>query len=250
MMEPMAESEGSLPPQSGDTGGGGIGNRGEGAEDRGTVPGRPGRLRVGLLGGSFDPVHAGHLHVARAARERAGLAEVLFVPAARPPHKPERELTPGAARVALLEAALAGEAGMRVVELELGREGPSYTIDTVRALEEELGGHAGVEVHLILGGDNLVGLGTWREAEELLERVTPLVVGRGEELESLLARIGGDLPSHLVEKLRCGLIEVSSHAASSTNLRELLGRGEDPGGDFPEGCLEIVRGRGLYGWPR
>jgi nicotinate-nucleotide adenylyltransferase len=200
------------------------------------------------LGGSFDPVHAGHLFVARTARERAGLDEVLFVPAARPPHKPDRVLTPGPDRLALIEAALEGQEGLRVVELELGREGPSYTIDTVRALEEELGGRSAVELHLILGGDSLVGLGTWREALDLLERVTPLVVHRGEELEGVLERVGGDLPKELLEKLRCGLIHVEPHAVSSTRLREQLERREDPGEDFPEGCLAIVKERCLYGW--
>jgi len=206
------------------------------------------RPRVGLMGGSFDPVHAGHLYVARAAREHAGLQEVLFVPAARPPHKPDRVLTPGADRLALLEAALAGEEGMRLVDLELDREGPSYTIDTVRALEELLGGPEAVELHLILGGDNLPGLGSWREVEELLERVTPLVVHREEDLEGALARVGGELPGHLQEKLERGLIVVAPHPASSTILREQLARGEDPGELLPAGCMDLVKVRGLYGW--
>ena len=206
------------------------------------------RPRIGLMGGSFDPVHAGHLHVARAAMERAGLEEVLFVPAARPPHKPDRVLTPGADRLALLEAALVDREGMRLVDLELDREGPSYTWDTVLSLEELLGGTDAVELHLILGGDNLPGLGSWREVERLLERVTPLVVHRDEELEDALARVGGELPTHLLEKLRSGLIVVPPHAASSTDLREQLARGEDPGADLPAGCMDIVRARGLYGW--
>lgn len=208
------------------------------------------RPRMGLMGGSFDPVHAGHLHVARAAREHARLQEVLFVPAARPPHKPDRVLSPGVDRVALLEAALEGEEGMRLVDLELDRDGPSYTIDTVRALEELLGGPESVELHLILGGDNLPGLGSWKDVEELLERVVPLVVHREEDLAGALARVGGELPVHLQEKLQRGLIVVPPHPASSTSLREKLARGEDPGADLPSGCMDIVRARGLYGWSR
>lgn len=208
----------------------------------------PERPRVGLMGGSFDPVHAGHLHVAAAARERAGLQEVLFVPAARPPHKPDRVLTPGVDRVAMLEVALKGQDGMRLVDLELDREGPSYTIDTVLALEELLGGPDRAALHLILGGDNLPGLGSWKEVEALLERVTPLVVHREGDLEDALARVGGELPAHLLEKLRSGLIVAPPHRASSTDLREKLARGEDPGADLPPGCLEVVRDRGLYGW--
>ncbi len=236
-MEPQKGSEGSSSLPRGATGADHPGNRGAGR-----------RPRVGLMGGSFDPVHAGHLHVARAASAHAGLQEVLFVPAARPPHKPDRVLTPGVDRLALLEAALDGEEGMRLVELELEREGPSYTIDTVRALEELFGGPDAVELHLILGGDNLPGLGSWREVEELLERVTPLVVHREEDLEGALARVGEELPAHLEEKLRRGLIVVAPHPASSTTLREQLARGEDPGAHLPAGCMDIVRARGLYGW--
>jgi len=233
-MEQRTESEeSSISPEEG-TGGGAPGNRN--------------RRRVGILGGSFDPVHAGHLYVARMAQERAGLDEVLFVPAARPPHKPDRVLTPGPDRMALLEAALEGEAGMRVIDLELDRAGPSFTIDTVRALEERLGGSGAVELHLILGGDNLPGLGAWREVDDLLGRVTPLVVYRSEDLQGALENVGGELAPHLVEKLRRGLIEVEPHAACSTKLREQLGQREDPGEQLPEGCLEIVAERGLYGW--
>jgi len=180
--------------------------------------------------------------------ERAGLEEVLFVPAARPPHKPDRVLTPGADRLALLEVALEDQEGMKLVDLELDREGPSYTWDTVLALEELLGGAGVVELHLILGGDNLPGLGSWREVESLLERVTPLVVHRDEDLEEALARVGGQLSARLLEKLRRGLIVAPPHPASSTDLRALLARGEDPGADLPAGCMDIVRARGLYGW--
>jgi nicotinate-nucleotide adenylyltransferase len=137
---------------------------------------------------------------------------------------------------------------MRLVDLELDREGPSYTIETVRALEDLFGGPDAVELHLILGGDNLPGLGSWKEVEELLERVTPLVVHRDEDLEGSLARVGGALPAHLQEKLQRGLIKVAPHPASSTSLRGQLARGEDPGADLPPGCLDIVRARGLYGW--
>ena len=236
-MESREASGEGLSPSEGATDGASAGNQGESE-----------RPRLGLMGGSFDPVHAGHLYVARAARERAGLDEVLFVPAARPPHKPDRVLSPGQDRMAMLQAALSGEEGMRLVDLELDREGPSYTYDTVLALEELLGGAGACELHLILGGDNLPGLGSWREVERLLERVTPLVVYREEDLSDALAKVGGDLPRHLVEKLRDGLIVVPPHPASSTALRERLACGEDPGDDLPAGCMEIVRERGLYGW--
>ena len=204
--------------------------------------------RVGVFGGSFDPPHAGHLFVASQALERAALDQVLFVPAARPPHKLGKLLSPGEARVSLLEVALGGAPEFCIEGLELEREGPSYTIDTVRALLEGLGGRDSVELFLIIGGDNLQGLGAWREAEALLELVTPLVIHRGEDLGQALDEIEGSLPTHLLSKLRRGLLSIEPHPASSTAIRAMLGRGEDPGGLLPAGCLDVVKEYGLYGY--
>ena len=212
-------------------------------------PGNGGRrLRIGLLGGSFDPPHAGHLFVAEEALRKAGLDQVLFVPAARPPHKLDKVLSSGGDRVALLEVALGGASELVIEELELDREGPSYTIDTVKELLGRLGGGDEVELFLIIGGDNLPGLGSWREAELLLELVTPLVIDRGEDLEQALGEIEGSLPAHLLEKLRGGLLSLEPHPASSTAIRAMLGRGEDPGELLPAGCLEVVKEYGLYGY--
>ena len=205
--------------------------------------------RVGVFGGSFDPVHTGHLFVAQAALERAGLDEVLFVPAARPPHKLDMILSPGADRLAMLEAALRGKPEFGVEAMELAREGLSYTVDTVRALLERFGGAEEVELFLIIGGDNLPGLGAWREAESLMELVTPLVVDRGVDLKEALEGIEGSLPEHLLGKLRDGLLRLDPHPASSTAIRATLSRGEDPGECLPAGCLEVVKERGLYGYP-
>src|SRR5262245_873479 len=95
--------------------------------------------RVGVYGGSFDPVHAGHVHVARQAQRAFALDAVVFVPAAQPPHKPGRVLASPQDRVAMLEIALRGEPSWRVTTLEFERSGPSYTIDTLRELPRRLG---------------------------------------------------------------------------------------------------------------
>lgn len=204
--------------------------------------------RIGVFGGSFDPVHAGHLFVAQESLRAVGLDEVLFVPAAIPPHKLDQVLGHASDRMLMLDAALRHTPEFVVEAMELDREGPSYTIDTVRSLLEKLGGGDQVELYLIIGGDNLKGLGAWREAELLMELVTPLIIHRGEDLEEALEGIEGSLPPHLVEKLRDGLITLEPHPASSTVIREKLGRGEDPGECLPAGCFEIVKSRGLYGY--
>ena len=199
--------------------------------------------RTGVFGGSFDPVHTGHLHAARVARERFGLDRILWVPAARPPHKPDRVLADADARCAMLELAVADEPGWEVWRGELGREGPSYTIDTVRELRA--GGLT--DLHLVIGDDNLAGLGAWRELEALLELVQPIVVRRGERDDRLLEAVAAKLPEHLAEKLRRGACDLPPVEVSATELRELLVRGADPGDRVPPGVREYLLEHAVYG---
>jgi len=210
--------------------------------------------RVGLFGGSFDPVHAGHLHAARAAREAFDLPRVVFVPARRSPFKPGRELAPGADRLAMLHLATAGTPGFEVLDLELERDGPSYTIDTVRALPAALGLPGDVPICLILGSDVLDSLAGWREARALLERVQPVVVDRSSgkvdgaaEVEAHLTEIARQLGPALADKVRAGYLRVPPVPASSTDLRSRLpGLGADVR-DLPPAVLEYIRAHGLYG---
>jgi nicotinate-nucleotide adenylyltransferase len=103
------------------------------------IPDPGGAVRLGLFGGSFDPIHAGHLHAARAAREAFDLSRIVFVPARQSPYKPDRQLAPGSDRMEMVRLAIRGEPGFEVNALELARTGPSFTIDTVRALPAALG---------------------------------------------------------------------------------------------------------------
>ncbi len=209
----------------------------------GTFPHR----RIGLLGGSFDPPHAGHLHVARAARGRFGLDRVVFVPAAEPPHKPGRQLASGADRLALLRLLLAGEPGCEVSDLELVRGGRSFTIDTVRALPAALGEPADCEIYLLIGSDNLAGLPQWREARALLERVQPVVVRRAGALGDEIAALAGALPEELLRKLERGALDLSPVEISSTELRDALPGAEVDARLLTPAVLEYIRAHGLYG---
>ena len=204
------------------------------------------RRRLGLFGGSFDPPHLGHLHAARAALEALELEQVLFLPAARPPHKPGRTLAPGAQRVEMLELLLAGEARFAIDARELSREGPSYTIDTVREILAEQGGAERVRLFLILGTDNLGGLVEWCEVEALLALVEPVVVFREGDPTVLLAALEGELSEGAVRRLERGLLRLPPVAASSTELRGVLARGGDPGEGLSRAVLEYVRRHGLY----
>ena len=206
-----------------------------------------GRIRrLGMFGGSFDPVHRGHLYVARSAQSAFELDHVLFVPAARPPHKPGRVLASQNDRAHMLELAIASEPAWSLCTLEFERSGPSYTIDTVRELPARLGLRGAPEFFLVIGWDNLRGLEKWREAAALLERVQPIVIWRGEEDAALLAHLRHELGPALFAKIERGLLRLPPAPESSTQMRERLARGEDPGDSLPPGVLEYIRSRGIY----
>lgn len=138
----------------------------------------PGRL--GILGGTFDPIHHGHLAIAEEAREALGLERVLFIPAAEPPHKAGRRIAPAADRFAMVELAIAGNPAFAVSRMELDREGPSYSVDTVEALAAEARA-AGREPDLVfvMSGETLLELPTWRQPARLLDLCRIAVVPRG-----------------------------------------------------------------------
>ena len=121
-------------------------------------------MKIGLFGGSFDPVHLGHLLAARAAREEAGLDRLYFIPAAQSPFKPDALPAPAAQRVRLLNLALAGDATAEVDDQEIRRGKPSYTIDTVRAYART---HPQAEFYYLIGADQTAQIPKWRDAEEL-----------------------------------------------------------------------------------
>lgn len=118
------------------------------------------RRRIGVFGGTFDPIHIAHLRCAEEGREQLGLDQVLFVPAADPPHK-TRRITPAVHRLAMVRLATAGNPAFRASTIEIDRAGPSYTVDTLRALRQRLG--PGVGLTLLLGLDAFREIGTWKE---------------------------------------------------------------------------------------
>ena len=132
-------------------------------------------MRIGLYGGSFDPVHQGHLIVAECCRERARLDKVLFLPAAIPPHKQDRPLTEAAHRVEMLRLATGGHPAFAISTDEIDRGGVSYTVDTLARLEAA---HPADELLLILGPDALADLPTWREPATILARAEIIAVAR------------------------------------------------------------------------
>ena len=136
-------------------------------------------LRLGLYGGSFDPVHLGHLLVAQAALEELALSRLFFIPAAQSPFKPGREPAPAATRLRLLRLALAGRTDYEIDLQEVRRGGLSYTIDTVRDYASR---HPQAELYYLIGADHIALLPKWRAAEELARRVQFIVIPRPGEV--------------------------------------------------------------------
>lgn len=128
--------------------------------------------RIGVFGGTFDPVHLGHLVLAEQCRDQAALDQVLFVPAARPPHKTDHELTPFERRVEMLSLAIAGNSAFRIDELEKNRGGPSYSVDTLTELHH---GEPDAALFFLLGSDCLPDLAYWRQPQRIIELATLVI---------------------------------------------------------------------------
>jgi nicotinate-nucleotide adenylyltransferase len=206
--------------------------------------------RVGIYGGSFDPVHLGHVHVARQAQARWGLTQVVFVPAAQSPHKLGQRLAPAADRVRMLEIALAHEPSWSVWTAELERAGPSYTVDTLSAARGELRLPPGCELYLLLGSDNLRGFERWRDVERILELAQPIVVQRdGADADEAFEQLRRALSPAGYERLARGRLRAPVCPAASTSVREQLARGEAPLEQLPPGVLEYARASGIYAAP-
>jgi nicotinate-nucleotide adenylyltransferase len=133
-------------------------------------------MRLGIFGGTFDPVHYGHLLVAEQCLEQCRLDQVWFLPAGIPPHKLERTIAPGKARAEMLDLAIAGHDRFRVDRRELDRTDPCYTVDTLTTLGAE---DPSRELYFILGGDSLADFPTWREPGRILELARLAVANRG-----------------------------------------------------------------------
>lgn len=197
--------------------------------------------RLGILGGTFNPIHNAHLAIARAALSRFMLDQVLFVPAAIPPHK-EAQPLPVADRVSMLELALTGQSDFSVSALELDRAGISYTVDTVRALRER---HAEAELFFIIGDDSLVQLHSWKSIGELMGMCRFLTVSRpGVDVEQLRRNI--HFEPQTVQQLLADRIEACNLDISSTMIREYVRKGGNIQHLVPADVAKYIRDNKLY----
>ncbi|HZG78504.1 MAG TPA: nicotinate-nucleotide adenylyltransferase [Paenibacillus sp.] len=194
------------------------------------------RRRVGLMGGTFDPIHIGHLLAAERAAEAAGLDEVRFMPTYRPPHKTARPGADAAHRRAMVELAIAGNAAFRLEPIELERGGVSYAVDTAAALVER---EPQADFVWIVGGDMVLYLPQWHRIEDVARMVTFLGLTRpGFPVDR------DALPDWL--RPRVELADMPALDVSSTDIRERSARGLTIRYVVPEPVRRYVEERGLY----
>jgi nicotinate-nucleotide adenylyltransferase len=210
--------------------------------------------KIGIMGGTFDPVHEGHLAVARTVLARCGLDHLLFVPAFAPPHK-HRSLTPFGHRLAMLEAAVGDDPRLSVSALEAERPPPSYTVDTLRELHRRLGP---CQFFLIIGADMFAEINLWYRYPELFRLAHLIVVARpGFPLADMGARVNA-LPGEFShdparqfwrreDGFRIFYLPDVAIQVSSSQVRALLAQGRPVTGLLPDPVLDYIREHGLYG---
>jgi nicotinate-nucleotide adenylyltransferase len=208
-----------------------------GALERTPVTATRERRVVGMMGGTFDPIHVGHLMIAEAAREALALDRVLFVPAGLPPHKPAAEVTPVEHRVAMVELAIAGNAAFELSRVEVDRPGPSFTVDTVERLA------ADADVVVILSAETFHELPTWHEPERLFAAARVAVVPREGYPAPDRAWLAATFPGR---EDRVAYVKAPHLGLSSTAIRERVASGRSIRYVVPDAVAAYIADHHLY----
>jgi nicotinate-nucleotide adenylyltransferase len=200
-------------------------------------------MRIGILGGSFDPVHFGHLLLAETSREQCCLDEIWLLPAAQPPHKIHRVLTAASHRLAMLQLVVAGHPALRVSALEIERGGISYTVQTLRELTDR---HPDAEFYFLMGADSLQDLPTWREPDEICRLAIPVVVRRAGAPDPDLSVLQAVTSPERLEAIRRSQVEMPVVQFSSTAIRQAVGAGRSIRYQTPRAVEKYIETHGLY----
>jgi nicotinate-nucleotide adenylyltransferase len=198
-------------------------------------------MRLGIFGGTFDPVHYGHLLLAESCREQCRLDAVWFMPAAAPPHKLGRTVSDAATRIELLQLAIGGHEAFSVSRLEVDRGGVSYTVDTLTAIHAE---QPEAELYLLMGADTLEDLPNWREPTRILELATPAVVHRAGSPAPRFEAIAELISPERLAVAQQSQVEMPVLGISSTDIRERAAIGRSLRYLTPravEKCIEALR---------
>lgn len=194
--------------------------------------------RIAMLGGTFDPVHIGHLVLGETAREELALERVIFVPTGQPWRKSGREIAPAADRLEMLRLAIAGNPAFEVSTLEIDREAPSYSEVTLAALRDA---NPGAELYFILGQDALADLPNWHDPSAVVSLATLVVAGRGDG-----ASAAEDDPALARLKARIVRLQMPVIGVSATDIRARVKEGRSIRYLAPDAVADYIEGRGLY----
>ena len=201
------------------------------------------KQRIGLLGGTFDPIHLGHLLLAVHSYEELDLDRVIFIPARLPPHKAQPVVGPDD-RLQMVRLAVGTDDRFLVCDCELTRAEPSYTIDTVRQFQQSLG--TNTYLSWLIGSDMLVDLPTWHEVNELVDMVDIIVVSRAGQPQPNFSSLRPILTIEQINRIRAHAIEVPLIDISSTMVRERIAQGLSVRYFLPEPVAGFISDRNLY----
>jgi nicotinate-nucleotide adenylyltransferase len=218
-------------------------------------------MRIGLFGGTFNPIHFGHIHVSKEIKDRFPLDQIIMIPAAIPPHKEQREIAEAQDRLIMTQIAVSHLEGYLVSDIEIMRSGPSYTIDTITHFKRTLS--AETEPFLLLGMDAFLEINTWMSYAELFDELPLIVMSRPGTEHIGVPELATYIQLHISEKYDFDkngccfrhpekqpvhLADVTLHEVSSTRIREAIRRRMSLQNMVPEPVERYIRNKGLYGY--
>jgi nicotinate-nucleotide adenylyltransferase len=200
-------------------------------------------MRLGIYGGSFDPVHFGHLLVAENCREQQKLDEVWFVPVATSPHKRQRAPADARHRIEMLDLAVGGHEPFHVSTIEIDRGGVSYTVETLEQLHAEDAARA---LFLLLGADALADLPTWKDPKRICELALPLVVARAYAPEPDFGLLAEFMSRERIAAAQAALVKMPPIGIASSDIRRRVAAGKSIRFRTPRAVEKYIETHGLY----
>lgn len=200
--------------------------------------------KIILFGGTFDPVHKGHIEVALCAMQKIGADKIILIPARRSPHKHKQPIASDVDRIAMLQLAVENNKAFQISNVELNRAEPSYTIDTIYQMREKFGQDC--ELYLLIGADMLRDLPLWHKINTLLEECNICVMNRGGYEKPDFDSLRGKLSPEKIQNLRNNMIETPMIDISSTEIRQALLNNADASQFLDPKVLDYIKRRKLY----